>query len=229
MTYVFRLSGNSSNLLKRLSHTITNDNLKVALTGFYTSYLTPNISKFYNILHYEENGDIKELIIPIGQYSVSTLEKYINSQPPFNTNNISIQGNDATNRINITSPFKLHLDKNSIGVVLGYDTKVEPNVESTGAYVPKFHPFETINIHCNLAHGMYIKEDDYRHKKSNIIASFRTNAEFKEPIIYEPAYPLFFSLQHLEFDMIYVDITDENGVPIDFGDSTVSVILQVSE
>ena len=76
---------------------------------------------------------------------------------------------------------------------------------------------------------MYLKEDDYRHKKSNIIASFRTNAEFKEPIIYEPAYPLLFQLQHLEFDMIYVDITDENGVPIDFGDSTVSVILKVSE
>ena len=88
MTYVFKLSDRKSTLQKSLSHSITNDDLKVALIGFYTSYLTPNISKYYNILHYEENGVIKKLIIPIGQYNVTTLEKYINSQPPFDTNNI---------------------------------------------------------------------------------------------------------------------------------------------
>ena len=59
MTYVFKLSGNASNLLKRLSHLIISENLKVVLIGFYTSYITANISKYYNILHCEENGDIK--------------------------------------------------------------------------------------------------------------------------------------------------------------------------
>ena len=66
-------------------------------------------------------------------------------------------------------------------------------------------------------------------KTSDIIATFRTNAEFKEPIIYEPTYPLFFPLQHLEFDYIKVDIANENGDIIDFGNSLVTVILKVCE
>jgi hypothetical protein len=227
---VFKLSERKSILQKGLSHPIINNDLKVALIGFYTTYLTPNISNKNNKLPYEENGTTKEMVIPPGQYDITTLEKYINSQPPFDSQNISIKGNDITNRVDIKSPFKLFFGGSSdIGKVLGFNTVLVPNQDHTGSNVPKFHPFETIDIHCNLANGMSLKLDDYKHRKSDIIASFRTNAEYKELIIYEPVYPLFFPLQHLEFDHIEVVVRDESGDVIDFGKSLVTVILKVFE
>ena len=77
---------------------------------------------------------------------------------------------------------------------------MEPNTDYTGRHVPKFHPFETIDIHCNLTNAISIKLDDYKHKISVIITPFRINADYKEPIIYESVHPLFLPLQHLEFD-----------------------------
>jgi hypothetical protein len=76
---------------------------------------------------------------------------------------------------------------------------------------------------------MSLKLDDYKHRKSDTIASFRTNSEYKFPIIYEPVYPLFFPLQHLEFDHIEVVVWHENGNVIDLGGSLVTVILKVSK
>ena len=227
-SYVFELSDCKSILQKNLSHPINNDNLKVALIGFYTTYLTPNITNKNNKL---SGTDFKEIIIPPGQYDIDTLEKYINTQPPFNSKNISIHGNDVANRIDIKSPYKLIFNKGSIGEILGFENAItiEPNQEYTGTKIPKFHPFEKINIHCHLARGMILKQDDYNHRKSDRIASFRTNAEYKCPIIYEPTRPLFFPLKHLDFDRIDVSVLDENENVIDFGGSLVTVILQVCE
>ena len=57
-------------------------------------------------------------------------------------------------------------------------------------------------------------------EKKGIIASFRTNAEYKETNIYEQTYPLFFPLQHFKF---------ENSNVIEIGRSLVIVIIKVSE
>jgi hypothetical protein len=118
------------------------------LIRFYTTYLTPNVTTKNNKLPYEENGAPKELVIPTGQYDITTLEKYINSQLPFDSQNMTIKDNDIINRVNIKSPFKLFFGSSmDIGKVLGFNTVVEPNKDYTGTHVPKFHPFETIDIH----------------------------------------------------------------------------------
>jgi hypothetical protein len=148
MTYVFKLSERKSVLQKGVSHPIINNDLKVALIGFYTNYLTPNVITKNNKLPYEENGAPKELVISPGQYDITTLEKYINSQPPFDSQNISLKGDDITDRVNIKSPFKLFFGSSmDIGKVLVFNTVVAPNKDYTGTHVPKFHPFETIDIH----------------------------------------------------------------------------------
>jgi hypothetical protein len=89
------------------------------LIRFCTTYLTPNVTTKNNKLPYEENGAPKELVIPPGQYDITTLEKYINSQPTFDSQNISIKGNDITNRVDIKSTFKLFFGSSTdIGKVL---------------------------------------------------------------------------------------------------------------
>jgi hypothetical protein len=229
MTYVFKLSEQNSILKKKVGHPIANDDLKVGLVGFYTTYLTPNVTEKNNKLKYEDNGVIKELIIPVGQWSIYDLEKYINKQPDFTPNKIWLKGSETSNT-EINCQFKLFLTgDDSIGKVLGFtsDQVLEPHQEYISPEIYKINPFNIINVHCNLADGMILKHSDYTHRESDIIASFQAKLIYKTHIIYEPAYPLFFPIQYTKIDNIEVSIRDENDNVIDFGNSLVTVILKV--
>jgi hypothetical protein len=114
-----------------------------------------------------------------------------------------------------------------IDVIMGWDDEgIDETIRFTGK-LPNFYPFDTTNIHCNLSDGMIIKYDENSHNETGVIAIFKTNAKFGGPTVYEPTYPLFFPIQNNKFHNVKVSITDEKDNIIDFGGSTVTVILQV--
>ena len=97
--------------------------------------------------------------------------------------------------------------------------------ENTSKYVP----FDTINVFCNLADGMIVMKDDHNHEETDLIATFRTRATFREPIIYEPADSQFFPVHNKKIKKVQVQIKNENGELIDFGGAPVTVILSIKK
>jgi hypothetical protein len=88
MNRFFRLSSDTSILEKRLSVPIIDTFKNVGLVGFYTTFLTPNVTIRNNKLHYEEPASLDRIIspetivIPPGQYNLENLERYIQRQAP---------------------------------------------------------------------------------------------------------------------------------------------------
>jgi len=73
---------------------------------------------------------------------------------------------------------------------------------------------------------MIVKNSNYTHRETGAIATFKTAAEFKHSIIYEPSYPLFFPITRNKIDEFEIKITDENESLIDFGGAQTTVLLQ---
>lgn len=103
-------------------------------------------------------------------------------------------------------------------------TIVSPNEVSKQK---KINPIETINIHCNLADGMIVCNNNM-HTETNIISTFKlTSTEFKQIINYEPRNPIYFPLQHKSFNKIEIKICDQNDNLIDFGGVDITVVLEI--
>jgi hypothetical protein len=88
------------------------------------------------------------------QYSLENLETYIQ------TSYITIKANKNLNRVKILSDITVYFREDSIGSLLGFNNGrlIEPKKLHLAEDIPKLIPFETINIHLNLADGMFIRE-----------------------------------------------------------------------
>ena len=216
---VFHLSGTTPTLRINLHNEISNHNydLKVGLIGFYSMYLLPNVTANNNSFIY--NGETHH--VPVGQYNASVLETTFPSD-------ILLNENHVTHRMEVT-PSTKELNLGTIGSLLGFknNSKLQPAQTHVGQYLPKFLSIETFNIHCNLARGMIVADGDYKHKETNIIATFKPLTEFLEPIVYEPQYPLFFPIQESHIRSIEISVTNEKHEPISFGGAITSAILMI--
>lgn len=124
MSIILKLNGTSSTLSKKLNTPIYNFST-VACVGFYSTFLTPNVTLNNNKLYYEHKKETHVIIIPPGQYNIENLEKYIQSQSPFNSTNITIKPHRILSRIEIKSGFKLNFDAaDSIGSLLGFQNQI---------------------------------------------------------------------------------------------------------
>lgn len=102
--------------------------------------------------------------------------------------------------------------------------EVKPNEVSKQK---KINPIETINIHCNLANGMIVCNNNM-HTETNIISTFKLiSTEFKQIINYEPRNPIYFPLQHKSFSKIEIKICDQDDNLIDFGGVDITAVLEI--
>lgn len=237
MGRLLKLSGDTFVLEKRLTVPISNKFTQVRLVGFYSRFLTPNVTTKNNRLHYEKNVSgltesvqhvMTTMFIPPGQYTLEDSENFIQSQEHFNATNITIDQNRKLSRVVIKSDFKHYFDQEeSIGSVIGFkDQIVEPKTKTLARDLPKIIPIEMIKIHFNLADGMFEKYGHHFHRETNVIASVMIDAEFGGPIIYEPRCPVFVPV----FDKIQnirIEITDEEDNLIDFNGAITTVVLEM--
>ena len=179
---IIKLTSNKSILDFNFEYHYANEDLKIGLLGFYSTYLIPNFT--------EKNNKIDNITIPPGQYTFDSLKKVVKH----------LKYNEVTNKFNLSN------------VVLNRPRKL--------------YPIETINVHCNLANGMVICNENI-HKETNIISTFKINSQFKQPIIYEPKNFIYFPIQHRSLNKIEVKVCDENNNLIDFGEADITIILEI--
>ena len=109
---VFSLSDTSSILTRQLHYYFSHK--EVALVGFYTTYLTPNITEKNNKLTIFKT-EPTEIHIPVGQYSFDDFKSYLSHE------GVEISADKIINRIKISSQYNLRL--NTINTLLGFSTK----------------------------------------------------------------------------------------------------------
>ena len=215
---VFHLTSQNSILKLKLHDDIVYPKT-IALRAFYGMYLIPNITHHNNKIAV---GDQKIVITP-GQYNLSTL----NAQLP---RGIVLTQNSVTHRVEIVSATET-VDLGTIGELLGFEnnTKLEPGIKHTAMNIPKFLAIETLNIHCNVAEGMITKSNGIgTHKQTGIIATFKPNSEFMEPIIYTPSPTLYFPVCHNRIDYIELMVTNEKEELVDFAGATTTAIIEIN-
>ena len=152
---------------------------------------------------------------------------------------LKLEGNSSFLEKNLSHPIECDL----VALVAFYSTNpTPPEPHSTNDEksqnkgenkvkrdTPKYIPFDTINVFCNLADGMIVMKDDHNHEETDLIATFRTRATFREPIIYEPADSQFLPVHNKKIKKVQLQIKNENGELIDFGGAPVTVILSIKK
>lgn len=202
---IIKLTGNHSILKHHFQHNFLNENFHVTLLSFYSTNLIPNVTDKNNIFYFGAN----QILIPKGYYDIFDIETFIK-----NNCQITLRVNEIKNQVyfenNSDKPINYER-KNNICKLLGY-----PN-----SY-PNFLPVDTINVHCNLANGQSVIDGE-----TDIITTFKMNAHFREPIIYESLKPIYFPVQHNKIKDIEVKITNERNELIDFGGAKITIILEI--
>jgi hypothetical protein len=162
----FKLSGNNSILTKKLYEQIRNENHTIALVGFYSTYVTPNVTKHKNKFRFISSDDTKisTFEISAGQYSLQEMGEYRLEDSIFRT-----KGLKHTNRVEVEfiNGTNMNLNLASYDTLLGFPrgTLIERGKIRMSDSLAKLHPFDTINVHCNLADGMTAKrEHEHGHK-----------------------------------------------------------------
>lgn len=145
----------------------------------------------------------------------------------YSTNLITnfVEKNDSISNIEIHAGFynltSLKNLKNS-----NYETMSEMTSDEK-AKSKKINPIETVNIHCNLADGMIVYNNNM-HTETNIISTFKLiSTEFKQIINYEPRNPIYFPIQHKSFGKIEIKICDQDNNLIDFGGVDITIVLEI--
>ena len=68
--------------------------------------------------------------------------------------------------------------------------------------------------------------NEFGNIESNLIASFKPNVYFREDIIYQPSYPVFFKTNWIKTNKtIKIEIKDEKDRLIDLGGALTTIIL----
>lgn len=197
---IIKLKGNTAVLSYHFeSHFPTNE-LKVGLLGFYSTNLINNITNKNNKIYY--NGT--SLSVPEGRYNYATLREYLNRYGF----DLIIRGNQ--------------IEINSLYVITERSDSLSHFLNTT----KKFIPVETINVHCNLAHGMLVQGGMFAHRETDIISCFKMNVNFNNPIIYEPT-PIYYSIQYNNIYKVELRICDENDQLIDFNGADITVVLEL--
>lgn len=205
---IIKLTGTQSVLKLSFQYNFLNDDFHVALVSFHATNLIPNVTNKNNILYL---GDA-EYSIPVGQYTIDSMKNYLQR-----TYKINIKDDEVKNRITFEDNKLINYEKdNNLCKFLGYPDSV-----------PKFMAVDTFNVHCNIASGQIVGDENGLHKETDIISTFKVKSYFKEPMIYECRTPIYFPVQHARISTIEVKIMNENNELIDFGGALITVMLEI--
>lgn len=223
---LFKISGNSSKLELRLEHPIhLEGNYSLGLSGFYSdNYILNFTENAPYCISFTHNNLTKYYGFNKGFYTFDEIEKYFKkfllefkqSDKSLTFNENELEFKKVLNKIQIKSPVKMLL-KAIVLDLLGFDelqANIEPNKIYLGNKIPKFRPFDVIEIHCNIIESSLEnnKENSHLHRESEILYSFFPNVAFGSKISEKPNEIDYIPLKKLnKIQTIIISIQDNEG------------------
>lgn len=218
---LFKITGNTSKIKLRLEHPIyLEGKYSIGLSGFYSDNFVfnlkedapyciglteNNITLYYGFKKgYYTFEEFKERII--GFIKEFMKDKYKND----------FEMNIVSNKIQIKTPVQI-IFKAIVIDLIGFDKSqniLEPNKIYLGNRIPKFRPFDVIEIHCNLVEPSFENHDEHSHlhKESEILYSFFPNVAYGSKISEKPNEIDYVPIKNLDkIQNIIITIQDSEG------------------
>ncbi|CAH0394637.1 unnamed protein product [Bemisia tabaci] len=223
MSETFVLTGRSNVLECSFSPPILLDPKKnhyIGLVDFVAYNAIPNVNGTNQHFHY---GDNLSVSIPQGSYEIAAINKFLQDQ--IGKEDIELKPNNNTLQSEIKSTHRIDFTKpNSIGQLLGFGRRV---LEPPGVWYRSDLPVNIMSINmicveCNIATGSYING-----KVAHTIFAFSPNVPPGYKMALSPRTIIYNRINTGCVDRVSINITDQDGKPVDFAGEEVTVRLHI--
>lgn len=194
----------------------------IGLTDFVTYNSIPNVDYANQYFHFKKDNKENVIIIPQGAYELEDLEGFLKSQ--LGDNKISIKPNHSTLQCEIESSFLIDFTKpNSIGSLLGFSQKIlQPKQKYCSDLPVKIMNVNVIFVECNIASGCYINGE-----AAHGIFIFSPTVPPGYKMVLSPKPPRYHKVNTHTIDRISINIKDQTGTLVNFGNEEVTVALHL--
>ena len=229
----FILNGKSSNLSMRIPTPINLDssrNYKMGLKFFSVYNTIRNVTDQNNKIKYSKDGGttwIDKTFEP-GSYEAAELVKELGDVDANNKPNIDFEPYIPTNKFKLVLKNNRQVDftiDKSIRNILGFNSKKYTTTTIAENKSNIENQIDIINIHCNIVEGGY-----FNGLQQNIIYSIPSfTVALGHKIIETPMKPIYLPITITSIHNIQLEIKDNNGNPIDFGEENITVQLHIKQ
>lgn len=189
----------------------------VSLESFRYSNVFFNVDTYNNIFYYSlsnEIGTIYSLVVPPGNYTISSLLQYLNTE--LADSFMSFSYNSATFRItieNLTWGFIIRTGENSIAPNLGIPSETVQDITHTGANSVNLGGISVLNIGIPNFHINSNSVQGYRVSILDSILNDVLVGSTKSVANYSSSK---YRINQSVISSIRVSITGDSGIPLDF-------------
>lgn len=221
MSYLFTLTGNTSELSSNFFPPITLENefsYTLGLTGFETFNSCPNIDERNNKFYYDD----KELRIPCGAYEIENISSFLREN--LGDDAIKLTANEATLKCEITSKYKIDFSQEgTIGPILGFSPKIlEPNKKHVSDSPVQIVNISSVLVECNLINNSYIN-----HQLSHVLFAFSISEPPGFKIVEIPSSVIYLPVKTKQIDNITLRIVDQDENLVNFRNEKIVVRLHL--
>jgi hypothetical protein len=199
----------------------------IEMTG--TSFF-PNVTESNNKFYYITAGKTITLTVPTGAYDVTDYNDFVCMSVPKITgdkNPINISLHSPTGKVIITlaTGYKIDFTKaNTFREELGFESVVLTDPENISPNMADVVKVEKVYVSCDICSGSNLNGKD-----TNIIFSFANTKKYGYPLAFTPQKRQPKLLLIKSFNKITFSFADEDGNPVDFLGSRMSIAVEIPE
>lgn len=184
-----------------------------------------------------DNGTTwKTLIIFPGSYNVQDLinEIYKHASLTESNTDLHFEPDVRTNSIllNLGPQYKIDFGvENNMSKIFGFNRQVYSKGKHRSPNKPTIIDFHNILIKTNLISGGYVSSiNDSQLRQNNILFSLPTfSVPIGSKIVETVMSPIWHQIILKPIDRVQIEIIDENGNEIDFGDEEISILILIKQ
>lgn len=202
----------------------------IGLLNLYCFNTIANIHSTCNKVKVIVGSKILELTFPTGLLRLegilntllSGVQQYFPDQKGLTlTHNVD----DGNSKISINSSFGIDfVVENSIGKLLGFTRRIEPNKWNMSDSTVNILGYNTCLVKCSLATDSYVNGVE-----SNVVYTFTPSAEIGYRIIVSPNPIIYLKVNTSTISFIELSLVSEDGRPLDLQGELISYSLHLKE
>ena len=199
---------------------------EMALIRLETYNSIPNVDENNNIIRYELNGEIYDIVIPTGAYELSQINEVIQNKL-IHPNAFEILANNNTLksiiRINETGVIVHFNHENSMKDLLGFHVEtVEGIGEHEGSSIVNILKVNSIFVNCDLVSGSFVNGSH-----EPVLYSFFPNVPPGYKVIETPGSPVYLPISQNYIESIRLWLTDQDRNAINLRGETLTCWLVI--
>lgn len=196
---------------------------EMALARLETYNSIANVDKSNNVLHYELNGQVHLIEVPVGAYEISEINDYVQTK----TKSFEIIPNVNTLKciVRIHDPeVKVHFNHDrTMRQMLGFEAiTVQGHGDHEGSSIVDILRVNSVNVNCDLITGSYVNGSQYP-----VLYSFFPNVPPGYKVVEVPTTPIYLPINTDYIQSIRLWLTDQNGGKIDLRGQKLTITLLI--